>query len=137
MEFLTYDNNGFYKFGNNISGAIKNVELSPSIIGIDFNEKIRRGDTRTIEILCRVPYKNEPSYDIGNIEYRLYVMEGVDEHDVISWSKVEHAYLLLNTDDLLPCRYYIDVRLTDFNSQKIYHKKLCFDIVNDTSEVFV
>lgn len=74
------------------------------------------------------------------MEYRLYVNDGVRELDVISWQKLErcwnHNYLLINTNDLLPNRYKIDIKIYSNMEVKHFENILSFDIINDVTEVY-
>ena len=68
-------------------------------------------------------------------------MQGNSEMDVIQWSKVERAfnnnYFLLNTNELIPFRYFIDIKIKYNNEIIIHHKQLSFDITNDVTTVYV
>ena len=67
-------------------------------------------------------------------------MDGLAEIDVIDYSRVERAYninyFLLNTNDLIPSRYYIDIKIK-YDMEEIYHRDVIeFDIVNDLTEKY-
>lgn len=104
-------------------------------------EQIKRGDIRKINVSCKVPYTTNQEYGLDNLEYRLYVMQGNNEIDVIGWNKVERVfngnYFLINTNDLIPSRYNVDIKIKYNNEIIIHHKQLSFDIVNDLTTVYV
>ena len=79
-------------------------------------------------------------YAVDNIEYRLYTKDGVRELDVIDYSKVERGYntnyFLIDTNDLIPSRYYIDLKIK-YDMEEVFHRDMIeFDIVNDVTEVY-
>lgn len=137
LDFVTLSEFNFYQFGN---GDQLPKQYIPSIRGINYDEKIKRGDVRKVIVEARIPYTTNQLQIIDNMEYRLYVNDGVRELDVISWQKLErtwnHNYFLINTDELLPNIYYIDVKIYSNMEVKHFHKNLRFEIINDVTEVY-
>lgn len=138
LEFVTKPSTDFYNFGIPQDTI---TDFVPNLYGINHLEKMRRGDIRKVSIECRIPYTSNQSADsVGVIEYRLYTMDGTREIDVIDYSKVERAYdkyyFLINTNDLIPSRYYIDIKITYGMEEKYHRDKLEFDIVNDVTQVY-
>lgn len=141
LSFVTKEATKYFAFGlpsNDTDSS--GTKFIPYLYGITHQEKIRRGDIRKITVDCKVPYTTNKMYAVDNIEYRLYTKEGVREIDVIDYTKVERAYntnfFLIDTNDLIPSRYYIDVRVK-FDMEELYHRDaLEFDIVNDVTEVY-
>ena len=113
-------------------------DFVPSVYGINDHEQVKRGDIRKINIDCKIPYTTNQLRSVDGIEYRLYVMEGEKQCDVISWTKVERGYnenyFLINTSELIPYRYYVDLRINK-NLELINHPKVLeFDIINDVTQ---
>ena len=143
MSFVVKNSAGYYSFGlpaGEEANTTSTTKFTPYISGIDHQEKIRRGDIRKVTIECKVPYTSNKMYAVDNIEYRLYTKDGVREIDVIDYSKVERAYnsnyFLLDTNDLIPSRYYIDLKIK-YDMEELYHRDMIeFDIVNDVTEVY-
>lgn len=137
LDFVTLSEFDFYQFG---SGDQLPKQYVPSIRGINYDEKIKRGDIRKVIVEARIPYTTNQLQIIDNMEYRLYVNDGVRELDVISWQKLErcwnHNYLLINTNDLLPNRYKIDIKIYSNMEVKHFENILSFDIINDVTEVY-
>ncbi len=141
LSFVTKNTSGYYSFGlpsgdNDSSGT----KFIPYLYGITHQEKIRRGDIRKVTIDCKVPYTSNKMYAVDNIQYRLYTKDGTREIDVIDYSNVERAYntnyFLIDTNDLIPSRYYVDVKVK-FDMEELYHRDaLEFDIVNDLTEIY-
>lgn len=140
LDFTTKSSEGYFTFGLP-SENTEEVEVIPSLSGISHMEQIKRGDIRKVNISCKIPYTTNQEYSLDNLEYRLYVMQGVDEMDIIQWSNVERVfnnnYFLINTNELLPSRYYVDIKVKYNNEIIIHHKQLRFDIINDTTTVYV
>lgn len=139
LSFVTKASNDYFSFGLPTQDA--DTDFVPSVYGIDDHEQIKRGDIRKVGIECRIPYTTNQLRSIEGIDYRLYVMEGLKQYDVIGWTKVERGYnenyLLINTNDLVPSRYYIDLRVHK-NLELINHPKvLQFDIINDVTDNLV
>lgn len=140
LSFTTQSSDKYFSFGlpseNN-----EETEIVPSLSGIKHLEQIKRGDIRKINVSCKVPYTTNQEYGLDNLEYRLYVMQGNNEIDVIGWNKVERVfngnYFLINTNDLIPSRYNVDIKIKYNNEIIIHHKQLSFDIVNDLTTVYV
>ena len=115
------------------STELSNVTVTAS--GISDREKIRRGDIRKININCIVKYTASQQAYVPDVQYRVYAMEGANEIDVIRYSQCENSYdghyFLLDTDSLIPSRYYVDAKITDGIETYIHRELLQFDIVND------
>jgi len=112
--------------------------FKPYVYGIGHREKIRRGDIRKVSVECKIPYTSKQTYSEANIEYRLYTKNGESEIDIYGYSPTERAYdmnyFLIRTEDLIPSRYYIDIRVR-YGIELLYHRDLLeFDIVNDETE---
>lgn len=140
LQFITQAPEGYFTFGLPSQAETK-PKIEPSLYGINFKESIKRGDIRKVNVECLIPYTSNQEYAVDNLEYRLYITSGVDEIDVIKWTKVERTYLenyfYINTNELLPTRYYIDIKVKYDYEEIIHYKKLEFDIVNDQTEVYV
>ena len=139
LSFVTKASNDYFSFG--LPTLDSDTDFVPSVYGIDDHEQIKRGDIRKVGIECRIPYTTNQLRSVEGIDYRLYVMEGLKQYDVVGWTKVERGYnenyLLINTNELIPSRYYIDLRVHR-NLELINHPKvLQFDIINDVTDNLV
>lgn len=137
LDFVTKSNTNFFNFGN---GDELPKQYVPSIKGINFDENIKRGDIRKLIVETRIPYTINQTQIIDKMDYRLYVNDGVRELDVISWQPVNkawnHNYFLINTNDLIPNRYHIDIKIYSNLEIKHFKKIITFNIVNDVTEIF-
>lgn len=137
LDFTLKSAPNYFHIGNSIPSDIK---YSPSISGIMEKEQISRGDIRKLSIYAAPQYTNNLSQLVDSMEIRLYVKDGTREIDVISWDKVNKSfsenYYVLDTNILLPQRYYIDLKISYGMSSIIHHDVLSFDIVSILNNKF-
>lgn len=138
LEFVTKLPNYYYQFG--LPTRVEETKSIPTIYGIKQKETIKRGDIRKINVDCRIPYTTEQDRRNNTIEYRLYTLSAERQIDVIDWQKVERGYnenfFLINTNELLPSRYYIDLRINDNMQTFNYQNALEFDIADNITEYY-
>ena len=71
---------------------------------------------------------------------RLYVLDGEREIDVIKWEPVNKTYLedyiIIDTNMLVPQRYYMDVKINYGMQEIIHHNVLTFDIVSSLNNKY-
>jgi hypothetical protein len=134
MEFLVQ------KIENKINlGKFKNKETNiyPQLSGIHTKEKIKIGDIREIE----VDFIEEYSYGKKNTptlaEYRIYIKEGDREIDIFPYQIIERYYdknlFVINTNDLVPNTYHIDIKITQGRNIKIHNNILEFTIISNVT----
>ena len=140
LDFVTKLSTGYYQFGIMDTENDNDERVIPTLYGIKYDEKIKRGDVRKLNVDCRIPYTTNQQKNVDGIEYRLYILSGEKQIDVIDWQKTEKScsgnYFLLNTDELLPSRYYIDIRINTNMERIVHHKVLQFDIVDNITEYY-
>ena len=138
LEFVTKLPTDYYQFG--IPSSKQETEVIPTIYGIKYKETIKRGDIRKVNVDCRIPYTTDQDRNNNSIKYRLYILSGEKQIDVIDWQKVEKGYnenyFFINTNELLPSRYYIDIRINVNMELFNYQKILEFDIANNITEYY-
>lgn len=137
LQFVTKSNEKYFTFGLPNNSA-EDTNFIPSIYGINSNEKILRGDIRKVNIECKIPYTSGQLMSVHGIKYRIYVLEGIEEFDVINWQDVEigynENYFLINTNEFIPHRYFIDIKVNKGMEEFIYKNLLSFDIISITNE---
>lgn len=136
LSFVTKPSDGYFSFG--LPTQNEDTAFIPSVYGINDREEIKRGDIRKVNIECRIPYTTNQLRSVDGIEYRIYTLEGIKQYDIIEWTKVERAfnenYFLINTNELVPGRYYVDLKIHK-NLELFEHLRVLeFDIVNDATE---
>lgn len=133
MEFSTHNN--FIKIGS--ESAFKDM-MVPSVYGIDFDEKLHRGETREITVDFRKKYTTDKKELIDGAEYTLYIKDGNRSLTVIGYTPVEKAYLnnffLIHTADLIPHEYFVDIKVKKGRETRFYKEILRFKVVSNVTE---
>jgi hypothetical protein len=129
--------NMFFNIGNKLES---NKRFAPNVLGINDSENIKRGDIRKVNITARVQYSTNESELITGMETRLYVMDGTRELDVLPWEPVNKTFLenytVIDTNILIPQRYYMDIKIKYGMEEIIHHDVLHFDIVDDINNKY-
>ena len=129
------------------AGMRDGLEFGPILIkdgaitnGIKEREQIRRGDIRKLVITARPNYSTNITQLIDFMDIRVYVKDGTSEIDVISWDKVNKSFsenfYIIDTNILIPQRYYVDVKITYGMNSIVHHDVLSFDIVNNLNNKY-
>lgn len=137
LDFTTKKTDGYFKIGN---GQLDNKTFLPNISGINCGEEILRGDIRYINIMAMPLYTSKTADIIDDIKIRLYVKNGTSETNVILWDNVNKSFTnnfyVLDTNILLPQRYYIDLKIKYGLNEIIHHNVTYFDIINDITNKY-
>lgn len=137
LDVTLKNTNTWFNIGHSLPQERK---FTPSISGIQQKEQIKRGDIRKVSILARVNYTKQNAQLLDSMYARLYVRDGERELDVIKWEPVHKTYLenyiLIDTNMLIPQRYYMDVKIKYGLQEIIHHDVLTFDIINDLNNKY-
>lgn len=122
-----------------ISGLMKpKSSFTCSCSGVNKYEKINQGDERIVKINFNIPYSKESPKDIRDVEYRLYVMDGENEIDVIEYDKADITadgiVFLLKTGEYVPGEYNVDIRAKSNSETRIFKNELIFTVVGNATE---
>jgi len=124
------------KIGN-ISSERKIV--SPSIYGIGDNEDLNQGEIREVSVDFRKQYEGDRKELIDSAEYEIYIKIGSRKINVIDFTPIEKAYLnnffVVHTEDLIPCTYYIGIRVKSGREMKYFDNVLKFNIVSNVTDI--
>ena len=112
----------------------------PQISGINDNENIEIGDIR--EVI--VDFIEEYSYGKKVIpfiaEYRIYVKENDKEIDVFPYQIIERKFdehsFVINTNDLIPNNYHIDIRSKQGKNLIYFKNVLEFSIISNITNYY-
>lgn len=128
LEFVTKNSN-FVGIGNSI---VDNNRLVPTIYGINYDEKIERGDVRKLVIYLKSSFKRNLIELADDIFFRLYIKDGEREIDIIPFEKVNKSFLenytIIDTEMLIPEKYYVDIKINYSQEMIIHHNVLSFKI---------
>mgnify|MGYP004418144339 FL=1 len=113
--------------------------LDVSLSGINDNEKIFRTDRRMVKVKFTVPYTKDYSDEVSGARYRIMVKDGNRYVEVIPWDSIALVaginHFFINTDELSPEKYYVDIEV-DFNNEKrLFKNELEFTVISDTTEL--
>lgn len=132
LDFVVKNSNIYFNIGNSLEPTKK---LIPTIYGINFDEKIERGDLRKLVILPKVAYQKNSAELVDKMFIRIYIKDGEREINVIPYENVNRSfnenYYILDTKILIPERYYVDVKLKYNQEVIIHHNVLNFKIVQN------
>lgn len=138
LDFVTKNSKGHAHFGLPINQ--ENGTVVPTLYGIKYKESIKRGDIRKINVDARIPFTTDVNRNGYKIQYRLYIKSGEKQIDVIDWQNVEHSYterfFIINTNELIPSRYYIDLKVKEGMNLMIYRNILEFDIEDNITDYY-
>jgi hypothetical protein len=146
QEFVLREENGYYTVGTtSASGANGLVVVSSTnlsiydyhfvVRGLKYQEKIKRGDTRRINVDARIPLTMDQVGVIDNIKYRIFIKEGTTQIEYIGWSEVNRSfdgnYFLIDTSWFIPNDYYLELKLESGTEIRTYDDVIKFEIVSE------
>ena len=135
MEFEVQPKQRFMTFGTN--SATKHTYV-PTVYGINDGELLNRGEVREVTVDFRVEFETSRKVLLDSAEYRIYVMDGTREIEVIPYHPIEKAFLnnyfLVYTQDFVPNDYYVDIKTTIGRETKYYRNIMRFTVVSDVTE---
>lgn len=136
MEFVTLASSKHLKIGN---GNDERVELTPSLNGINDDERLGVGEIREVEVDFRKRYTTNKKETIDTGEYRIYVKDGNREIDIYDgYQPIESSFLynyfIVNTNDFIPNTYFVDIKIKSGRETKYFKKALTFRVVSNVTE---
>lgn len=138
LDFTLKSTPNYFNIGNSLNST--NATFTPSITGIKEKEQIKRGDIRKLIINAKPNYTINTTQLVDNLDIRLYIKDGTREIDVIEWDNINKAFsenfYMIDTNILIPQRYFVDVRITYGLNTIIHHDVLSFDIVDDLNNKY-
>lgn len=138
LDFTLKKAANFFNIGNSLEP--ENITYNPSINGIKEKEQIKRGDIRKLVINGKPSYTYNTYELLDSMDLRLYIKDGTREIDVIEWDRVNKSFsnnfYVIDTNILIPQRYYVDIRIKYGMNSIIHHDVLSFDIVDDLNNKY-
>ena len=135
QEFVVNDMHNFLSVGSKSATPDRTV---PQVSGIDDAEELSRGEIREVVVDFRKEFTTNRKQLLDNAEWRLYVKDANRDLDVFDYQPVERAYLnnffIINTEDLIPNDYYVDIRVMNGRETRYYKKVLRFRVVSNVTE---
>ena len=135
MEFEVQKMNNFISIGNVVSTKETFV---PTIYGINDAEDLNRGEIREVTVDFRKQFETFKMKLIDNAEYRIYIKDGNRELTVFDYQPIEMGFLknffVVYTEDLIPGKYFIDIKVKSGREVKHYKDILRFNVISDVTE---
>jgi len=117
-----------------INNKSESYDVSFTVSGIKNDEKIINTDVKKVEVFIKKAYTSKEILQKVDVQYRIYVKEGMTEVEVQEWSKLNRNsdgyYFFLDTRDKIPNEYFIDFKLNTDLSVNTYKKQIKFQIMN-------
>lgn len=131
-EFVVKDEEIYFNLNDAQEASDRYV---PSVYGIKLGAKINRGDIYKIYVDPRIEYTNKNVNNITGMEYRIYVKDASREFTVTDYEPINRAlnsnFFLIDSNSLLPNKYFIDIRI-NMNDEKItYKSRLIFEVIEE------
>lgn len=131
MEFELKEDTDYYQLG---FGTFNPKKYGFRARGIKREEFIRRGDVRKIIVDVYEQFKANKRVVVDNIFYRMYVKEGLEQLDVISWTPINigacENYFYLDTSWLVPQEYFIEFKAVSNGEERTYGEYIQFTILD-------
>lgn len=139
MEYVALPRDRYFQTGH---GNISVPRLVPSIHGINDDEKIGIGEVREVVVDMRRKYTTDKRETTIDAYYRLYVKDANREIDIFNgYQPVEKSFLnnyfIINTEDLIPNKYYVDIKVIQGKETLFYKDSLHFTVVSNVTNRYV
>jgi len=146
QEFILREEKGYYTVGVTMASGANGLGVGSShnlsiydyqfrVSGIKHQEKIKRGDTRRVNIEARIPLTLNQVGVIDKIRYRIYIREGNTQIEYIGWSEVNRTFdgnfFLVDTSWFIPNDYYLELKIESGNEIRTYDEMIKFAIVSE------
>ena len=147
LDFIVLEDRDYYNIGAagsakaNGLGVGKSNNLSIyeydfNITGIKFKEKIKRGDTRRINVDVRVPYTFNQKVTLDKVYYRIFIKEsGSYQIEYIDWQEISRTpdgnFFTVDTSWFIPNDYFIEIKIESGSEVKTSPTIIPFTIVSE------
>ena len=147
LDFIVLDDTGYYNIGSYGSananglgvGSSNNIsiyEYDFNITGIRLREKIKRGDTRRVNVNVKIPYTFDQTVLLDKIYYRIYIKEsGQYQIDYIDWKEISRTpdgnFFLVDTSWFIPNDYFIEIKIEAGNEVRTAPTVIPFTIISE------
>jgi hypothetical protein len=142
LEFVIQEKNMYYNIGSSDKsgrgvGDSRNIPIYDyqfTFSGLQRREKIKRGDTRRVDVIAKIPYTSNFK-PIDKIYYRIYIKEGETQIEYVPWNEVNRTedsnFFLMDTSWFIPNDYYLELKLESGSEIRTYHDVIQFEIVSE------
>ena len=113
--------------------------FTPQISGINDKEILKIGEIRELTVDFIEDYSYGKKIIPNKSEYRLYVKEGNREIDVFNFQQINRKYdthsFIINTNDLIPNNYHIDIKIYNGRNVKTFENVKEFLVANNVTNI--
>lgn len=144
MDFIVRDSGEYFSVGstneslNNglgVNGTLSIYDYKLSFSGIKRREKIKRGDTRRVNVDALIPFSLNKKDTLDQLYYRIFIKEGQTQIDYIGWTDINRAvdgnFFIVDTSWFITNDYFLEVKVVSGNETKTFDDILQFEIVNE------
>jgi len=147
LDFIVLDDTDYYRIGSTNSananglgvGSASNMSIYDydfNVVGIKRKEKIKRGDTRRVNVNVRIPYTYDQTALLDKVYYRIFIKEGGHiQIDYIDWQEVSRTpdgnFFLVDTFWFIPNDYFIEIKIEFGGEVRIYGDIIPFEVVSE------
>ena len=126
------------KYFSTMNSRVSVPHLVPSVHGINDDEKVNQEDVREVVVDFRRMYTTNERSTTSKAFYRLYTKDGNSQIDILGgYQPIEqtflHNYFMLYASDLVPGKYFVDVKVLEGREEMFYPDVLHFNIVNNVT----
>jgi hypothetical protein len=146
LDFIVQDSSNYYNIGSTNSAGAFGLGVSEAnnrsiydyefaVHGIKRREKIKRGDTRRVDVKARIPLTFNQTQAVDKIYYRIFIKEGETQIDYIDWNEVNRTpdgnFFLVDTSWFIPNDYFMEIKIESGNQIRTYNDVIQFEIVSE------
>jgi len=147
LNFIILEDSGYYNIGAVNSAGSNGLGVGSStnmsiydyefnVTGIKRKEKIKRGDTRRVNVNVRIPFTYDQTALLDRVYYRIFTIEtGRIQIDYIDWHEVNRTadgnFFIVDTSWFIPNDYFMEIKLESGNEVRTYPDVIPFTIVSE------
>lgn len=121
-----------------IGAAVTSQKFEPSLFWINDNADMVQGERKAVGVEFNTPYASQIFYP-EYAYYKLYVKDGKKDVDIIEWDNIDllsHiSTFIVNTAELLPAKYYVDIKTINNGEISIFRDVLHFNVVSNETDL--
>lgn len=142
LSFVVEEKESYYNIGSSDKsgrgvGNANNISIYDyhfTFSGIQRKEKIKRGDTRRVNVEAKIPFTSNFK-PVDKIYYRIYIKEGETQIEYIPWNEVNRTedsnFFLIDTSWFIPNDYYLEFKIESGSEIRTYKDIIQFQIVSE------
>lgn len=121
-----------------VGAAVTSQKFEPSLFWINDNADMVQGERKAVGVEFNTPYVSQIFYP-EYAYYKLYVKDGKKDVDIIEWDNIDLlspiSTFIVNTAELLPAKYYVDIKTINNGEISIFRDVLHFNVVSNETNL--